>query len=173
MKWPLILGFLAFELPALAAEEASHADPAARVVLSLAIILLAAKVGGHLAARIHQPAVLGELIAGVVLGNLSLGGFSGLDYMKEDAAIDMLSRIGVIVLLFEVGLESTVGQMLKVGLPSLLVATFGVAAPFALGWGVGAILLPEHSVYVHVFLGATLTATSVGITARVLQDLKK
>jgi Kef-type K+ transport system membrane component KefB len=61
--------------------------------------------------------------------------------------------------------------MLKVGLPSFLVAILGVAAPFALGWGVGALLLPDRSVYVHAFLGATLTATSVGITARVLQDL--
>jgi Kef-type K+ transport system membrane component KefB len=74
-------------------------------------------------------------------------------------------------LLFEVGLESTVGQMLKVGLPSLVVATLGVITPFALGWGVGAWLLPGHSVYVHAFLGATLCATSVGITARVLKDL--
>jgi Kef-type K+ transport system membrane component KefB len=61
--------------------------------------------------------------------------------------------------------------MLKVGGPSLLVAVLGVAAPFALGWAVGAILLPDRSVYVHAFLGATLTATSVGITARVLRDL--
>jgi Kef-type K+ transport system membrane component KefB len=83
----------------------------------------------------------------------------------------MLARLGVLVLLFEVGLESTVGQMLKVGLPSLLVATLGVITPFALGWGVGAWLLPGHGVYVHAFLGATLCATSVGITARVLKDL--
>jgi Kef-type K+ transport system membrane component KefB len=61
--------------------------------------------------------------------------------------------------------------MLKVGLPSFLVAMLGVVAPFALGWGVGALLLPDRSVYVHAFLGATLTATSVGITVRVLQDL--
>jgi Kef-type K+ transport system membrane component KefB len=79
----------------------------------------------------------------------------------------------VIILLFAVGLESTVGQMMAVGLSSLLVATVGVVAPFALGWGVGALLLPDASVYVHAFLGATLTATSVGITARVLQDLGK
>jgi Kef-type K+ transport system membrane component KefB len=63
--------------------------------------------------------------------------------------------------------------MLKVGLPSLFVAVLGVLAPFALGWGVGALLLPDRSVYVHVFLGATLTATSVGITARVLRDLHR
>ena len=61
--------------------------------------------------------------------------------------------------------------MLKVGPASLLVAVLGVLTPFALGWGVGALLLPGHSVYVHAFLGATLTATSVGITARVLRDL--
>jgi Na+:H+ antiporter len=61
--------------------------------------------------------------------------------------------------------------MLTVGYSSLLVATLGVAAPFALGWGVGAWMLPEQGPYVHAFLGATLTATSVGITARVLKDL--
>ncbi|MGH9784465.1 MAG: hypothetical protein ACRD88_09790, partial [Terriglobia bacterium] len=84
MTWRLIACWLAFESSALAAEEASHADPAARVVLSLAIILLAAKAGGHLAARIRQPAVLGELVAGVIVGNLSLVGVAGLDYLKED-----------------------------------------------------------------------------------------
>ncbi|MBI1723636.1 MAG: cation:proton antiporter [Gemmatimonadetes bacterium] len=148
-----------------------HADPVAHVVLALAVILLLAKVGGDLATRVGQPAVLGELVVGVVLGNLTLVGYGGLEAFKEDASLDMLARIGVLILLFEVGLESTVAQMMKVGLSSFLVATLGVVAPFALGWGVGAWLLPEHSAYVHAFLGATLTATSVGITARVLQDL--
>src|SRR4029434_7409967 len=81
------------------------------------------------------------------------------------------ARCGLVILLFEVGLESTVSDMLKVGLPSVLVAVLGVVAPFALGWGVGAWMLPDKSAYVHAFLGATLTATSVGITARVLKDL--
>lgn len=90
--------------------------------------------------------------------------------MKSDAAVNLLAGIGVLLLLFEVGLESTVGQMFKVGLSSFLVASLGVIGPFALGWGVGAWLLPEASGYVHAFLGATLTATSVGITARVLKD---
>jgi Kef-type K+ transport system membrane component KefB len=63
--------------------------------------------------------------------------------------------------------------MIKVGLPAVLVAVLGVLAPFALGWGVGALLRPDLSVYVHAFLGATLTAISVGITARVLQDLQR
>jgi len=143
----------------------------ATLILSLAIILVAAKVGGHLAVRIGQPSVLGELVAGIVLGNLALTGFGGLDYLRTDASLDMLASLGVIVLLFQVGLESTVGEMMRVGVSSLLVATLGVAGPFALGWAVGAWLLPDASVYVHVFLGATLTATSVGITARVLKDL--
>ncbi|MGH2571005.1 MAG: cation:proton antiporter [bacterium] len=148
-----------------------HADPVASLALWLVVILLAAKLGGDLAVRVGQPAVLGELVVGVVLGNLGLAGISAFEPIETDEFVDMFARVGVLVLLFEVGLESTVAQMLKVGWSALLVATLGVAAPFALGWGVGAWLLPSHSAYVHAFLGATLTATSVGITARVLKDL--
>jgi Kef-type K+ transport system membrane component KefB len=150
---------------------AGHADPVAPVVLAVAALIAAAKIGGEVSVRLGQPAVLGELLAGVVLGNLTLFGFHGLEWFKTDVHVDMLARIGVLLLLFEVGLESTVGQMLKVGPSALLVAVLGVVAPFALGWGVGAWLLPDASSYVHAFLGATLTATSVGITARVLKDL--
>jgi Kef-type K+ transport system membrane component KefB len=146
-------------------------DPIVGLLLSLAIILVAAKVGGHVAARIGQPAVLGELGAGLVLGNLTLAGYSGLDHLRTDAAVDLLSRLGVIILLFQIGLESNVAQMTRVGLSSFLVATLGVVGPFVLGWGIGAWLLPAAGVYAHLFLGATLTATSVGITARVLKDL--
>src|SRR6266436_993066 len=154
-----------------AAEAGAHGDPVAPVVVSLAIILVAAKLGGDLASRLGQPAVLGELLAGVALGNLTLLGFGGLGFVTSDPMIDVLARLGVILLLFEVGLESTVGRMMQVGLSSFLVAVLGVVAPFALGWLAGAWLLPEAGLYVHVFLGATLCATSVGITARVLQDL--
>jgi Kef-type K+ transport system membrane component KefB len=107
----------------------------------------------------------------VLLGNLHHLGFDAFTFMGNDAVIAAMAEVGVVVLLFEVGLESTVAQMAKVGASALLVAVLGVIAPFGLGWGVGAWLLPEHSTYVHVFLGATLTATSVGITARVLKDL--
>jgi Kef-type K+ transport system membrane component KefB len=158
---------------ALATEAGGHGDPVAPVVLSLALILVAAKLGGDLAARIGQPSVLGELLFGVVLGNLGLVGFAGFDAIKHDSAIDMLARLGVLVLLFEIGLESTVRQMMKVGLSSFVVATLGVVAPFALGWGVSAWLLPDASIYLHVFMGATLCATSVGITARVFKDLDR
>jgi Kef-type K+ transport system membrane component KefB len=150
-----------------------HVDPIAQVVLWLAVILAAAKLGGDVAVRLKQPAVLGELVAGVVIGNLSLAGIGAFEALKADASIDMLARLGVLILLFEVGLESTVKQMLQVGVSSLLVATLGVVVPFGLGWAVGAWLLPGESAYVHAFLGAALTATSVGITARVLKDLKR
>jgi Kef-type K+ transport system membrane component KefB len=150
-----------------------HADPVTPVILALAIILAAAKLAGHLAVRIGQPAVLGELVAGVVLGNAELIGIGWFNGFEKDATVDILARLGVVILLFEVGLESTVSDMVKVGLPSLLVALLGVVTPFALGWGVGALMLPDESAYVHAFLGATLTATSVGITARVLKDLNR
>ena len=148
-----------------------HDDPVTTVVLGLAVILAAAKLAGHLAVRVGQPAVLGELAAGVALGSLDLLGIGWLHGIETDATIDILARLGVIILLFEVGLESTVRDMLRVGGSSLLVAVLGVATPFALGWAVSAVMLPDRSVYVHAFLGATLTATSVGITARVLKDL--
>lgn len=174
------LAVFAAMLPSFASESGGHSDPAAPIVLALAIILVLAKVGGDLASRFKQPAVLGELLVGVLLGNLSLltEAITGsplhyFEMLSTDLHLDMLSRLGVIILLFEVGLESTVGQMMKVGLSALLVATLGVVTPFALGWLVSMWLLPTHSVYVHIFIGATLTATSVGITARVLQDLGK
>ena len=149
-----------------------HSDIAV-VLLALAVILAGAKLGGDLATRAGQPAVLGELVAGVLLGNLHLLGVPWFRAMVSNPSIDVLAQLGVLILLFGVGLESTVRDMLKVGLPSLLVGVLGVVTPFALGWGVGAILLPEHSPYAHAFLGATLTATSVGITARVLSDIGK
>jgi Kef-type K+ transport system membrane component KefB len=149
----------------------SHTDPIAFVALALAIILAGAKLGGHLAERIGQPAVLGELLVGIVLGNLHLVGIENFEPLKANTTLDALARLGVILLLFEVGLESTVGDMLQVGARSLAVAVLGVVAPWVLGWAVGVFMLPQHSVYAHVFLGAILTATSVGITARVLRDL--
>ena len=168
----VVLGFAISRVVAAEAQElANHSDPVARVALAMAVILLAAKLGGEVAIRLGQPSVLGELVVGIILGNLAVLGFSGLEWMKQDASLDMVARLGVLILLFEVGLESTVGQMLKVGFSALLVASLGVITPFFLGWGVGAWLIPQASTYLHLFLGATLCATSVGITARVLKDL--
>src|SRR5438132_834066 len=113
-------------------------DPIARVVLGLALILVAARLGAWLLSRIGQPAVLGELLAGVLLGNLGL--FASL---KNDPMLDLLAGIGALILLFEVGLESSLAQMLKVGRSALLVAAVGVAASLLLGLGVCRALLPE------------------------------
>ena len=146
-------------------------DTLAPVVLALAVILAAAKLGGDAAERIGQPVVLGELVVGVLVGNLPLLGIGWFQFITTNATIGVLAQLGAVILLFEVGLESTVRDMMQVGLRSLVVAVLGVATPWALGWWLGALLLPEHSVYVHAFLGAALTATSVGITARVLKDL--
>jgi Kef-type K+ transport system membrane component KefB len=150
---------------------APHGDALPPVVLALAVILAAAKLGGDLAERVGQPAVLGELVVGVLVGNLSLLGIDWFRFVTADTTIGVLAQLGAVILLFEVGLESTVRDMMQVGFRSLVVAVLGVMAPWALGWWVGALLLPQHSVYVHAFLGAALTATSVGFTARVLKDL--
>ena len=157
----------------LVAAGGAPADPVASLVLALALILLVAKLGGDLAMRIGQPAVLGELIGGIVLGNLPFVGQEFLGRLKHDPMLDMLGRIGALILLFEVGLESSLKHLLRVGLSSLLVATIGVIGPFVLGFGVGRWLLPGESDYSHAFVGAVLCATSVGITARVFKDLGK
>ncbi|MEW5977580.1 MAG: cation:proton antiporter [Acidobacteriota bacterium] len=161
----------AAESPAGHGEE--HTSPVSLILISLVVILMTAKVGGDLFERMHQPAVLGELVFGVLIGNLGLLGITGLDYLKSNEVISVLAEIGVIFLLFEVGLESNIKEMLEVGLSSFLVALFGVVAPMLLGLGVGRYFLPEAHPLVPVFIGATLCATSVGITARVLKDLGK
>jgi Kef-type K+ transport system membrane component KefB len=153
-------------------DSANHGE-LLNVLLELLIITLAAKLGGDLVERFGQPAVLGELLFGMIIGNLHLFGVDWFEFFKTSGPIEILAEIGVILLLFEVGLGTTVKQMLSVGLSSFLVALFGVVTPFFLGWGVSALFMPGESIYVHIFVGATLTATSVGITARVLNDLKK
>jgi Kef-type K+ transport system membrane component KefB len=143
------------------------------VLIGLAAMLIVAKLGGELFERIGQPAVLGELLGGILLGNLVLVGFTAAEPLKTDGVIAAVAEIGVIILLFEVGLESNLKEMMEVGWSSLLVAVLGVIAPFFLGWAVSAYFIPGESRLVHVFIGATLCATSVGITARVFKDLGK
>lgn len=150
-----------------------HADPVAPVLLGIVVILLTARIGGRIFEKFGQPGVLGELVFGMLVGNAHLIGIPFFTPFIGDAHIDILSRLGVIILLFMVGLESNVKEMAKVGVPAFLVAIVGVVAPFVLGYLVSRWFLPEASSYVHLFIGATLTATSVGITARVLKDLGK
>ena len=142
-------------------------------ILALIVILVAAKLGGELFVRFHQPAVLGELLIGIIIGNVYLTGFHGLDMIRTDPSIKIISEIGIVLLLFQVGLESDVEKMMQTGKSALLVAALGVVTPMALGWFVASIFLPNESVYSHIFTGATLCATSVGITARVFMELGK
>jgi len=143
------------------------------VLFALIVVLVFAKVGGDLMERFNQPAVLGELVFGVLIGNLALIGIDFFDPLKTNVPLEVLAEIGVIILLFEVGLETNIKEMLSVGATSFVVATLGVLAPFFLGWAVSGYFLPDESIYTHVFIGATLCATSVGITARVLKDVNK
>ncbi|MBI2524054.1 cation:proton antiporter [Candidatus Peregrinibacteria bacterium] len=139
----------------------------------MAVLLVAAKISG-LIERIGQPAVLGELLIGVLLGNLHLFGITIMDAVKENELLLFLAELGVVILLFQIGLESNIQQMLRVGPRALLVATVGVIVPFALGTAiVGPLVLPGLPANAYLFLGAALTATSVGITARVFRDLGK
>ena len=139
------------------------------LALGLAMLLTAAAFGGHLAVRMGQAAVLGELLAGMLLGNIP--GLERLHFIATDPYLDILSRIGMLLLLFEVGLDLSVRDLFDIGPSSLLVAVVGTVASFAIGTGTAALLMPGASRAAHVFLGAAMTATSVGITARVLKDM--
>ena len=141
------------------------------ILSGLVLMLLGARLGGALFLRFGQSAVLGELTVGILLGNLGLVGYHGLDAVRTMPGLDMLAQIGVLFLLFDVGLESNIGEMAKVGVSATLVAVLGVVAPILLGFGVSAWFFPSHDGLTHWFVGATLCATSVGITARVLTDL--
>ncbi len=134
------------------------------VLFHLFVVLLAAKVAAELAERIRIPAVLGEIVAGIIIGPSVLG------VVEPGQILTVLGEIGVILLLLNVGLEMDVGELTKVGRASLAVAVMGVAAPFA-GGTIAAIALGEET-KTAIFVGAALTATSVGITARVFGDLR-
>lgn len=144
-----------------------------QTMMVLILIIVAAKLGGEVMGRLGQPPVLGELLMGVLLGNLNLFGITLLEPLKNVSLLRILAEIGAILLLFEVGVESDLVQLLAVGWSSLLVATLGVIMPMILGYLVSTQLIPNASWLSHLFVGGTLTATSVGITARVLKDLGK
>lgn len=136
----------------------------AEFFLILVVILASAKLLGEVAERLGQPAVLGELVAGVLLGSSLLG---IVDPGNE--VLHLLAELGVVILLFEIGLETDLKRLVAVGPAASVVAVVGVAAPFGLGLLVSqAFGLPTLP---SLVVGAALTATSVGITARVLSDL--
>jgi Kef-type K+ transport system membrane component KefB len=171
----------------------------ASVLLSLIVVYLAAKLGGELCARVNLPAVLGELVGGVIVGVSALhlivfpegGGevqsllmnFVGMTtgqapegllrvFQGESEVISVLAELGVIILLFEIGLESDLKELIRVGPQAAMVAIVGVVAPFAVGTA-GLIALFGIDTIPAVFAGAALTATSIGITAKVLAEMQK
>lgn len=170
----VILGIAATQVFASEGGEAAAGHGSfALTFLWISVLLIFAKLSG-LVERIGQPSVLGELVIGVVLGNLFLLGFDLFEPIKQDGIIKFLSEFGVVILLFQIGLESQISEMRRVGFRALLVAIIGVVVPFVLGaYVVGPMLLPGLSVNAYLFIGAALTATSVGITARVFKDLGK
>lgn len=129
-------------------------------------ILLTARIFAELAVRLRTPSVIGELLAGVVLGPSLLG------WIEPLPAIKLLAEIGIILLLFEVGLETDIKRLTRTGGKSLVVALVGFLLPLLLGFALGYWVF-KQSLLVSLFIGGTLTATSIGITVRVLADLKR
>ncbi|MCA1903665.1 MAG: cation:proton antiporter [Cyanobacteria bacterium KgW148] len=180
--------------------EASVQEPIvfAGVLLSLVMIYIASKVGGEISNHLGFPPVLGELIGGVIIGVSALKfiifpgeGIDAADsllmqlleftvnatpeeigvvFQEESEVISILAELGVFILLFEIGLESNLSELLKVGLQAVVVAIVGVVVPFAAGT-IGLIYLFHLPVIPSIFAGAALTATSIGITSRVLAEI--
>ena len=135
-----------------------------RILLDLTIILIVAKVAAEVSDRIRVPAVIGEIVAGILIGPSVLG------LVNTSDMLFFLAELGVIMLLIQVGLETDIVELKSVGRASILVAVIGVVLPMVLGFGASSML--GESVNTSLFVGAALTATSIGITARVFGDLR-
>lgn len=200
---PFSIGFAPIAPPSIAPPPEVAADAPlvlAGVLVSLVVVYLASKIGGEICVRINLPAVLGELVAGVTVGVSALhllvfpeSGSTGIDslimaflqatdglsqealsatFQAQSEVISVLAEMGVIILLFEIGLESDLKELLKVGPQATIVACVGVVLPFA-GGTLGLITLFGVDTIPAIFAGAALTATSIGITARVLAELQR
>lgn len=144
----------------------------AKAFLFFAIILFAAKLG-NIVERFKQPAVVGELLAGVVLSAIGYAGLSLIGEIRSSEIIQFIGEFGAVLLLFAIGLESNIADFKKVGTSALAVALIGVIAPLILGALVlGPLFFANESTVSHLFLGASLVATSVGITASVFKSMK-
>ncbi|MCJ7508269.1 MAG: cation:proton antiporter [candidate division Zixibacteria bacterium] len=134
-----------------------------KILLDLLIMFAAAKLFGEIFERLKLPAVVGEILAGVCLGPYFLHIITPTEFYH------VLAEIGVIILLFYVGLQTGIDEIIKVGKNSISVAVLGVVLPFILGYAY--VLFSGHSTVEGMFIGAAMVATSVGITARVMADL--
>jgi Kef-type K+ transport system membrane component KefB len=169
----LFLAVITLSSPVFAAGPAEETKIFSNTFLLIAIILIFAKLV-NLVQRFGLPVVLGELLVGIVLGNLYLLGFNFFEAIKHNLIIKFLSELGVVILLFQIGLESNIQKISQVGFRALLVAVLGVIIPFVSGtYLIGPFFFPSLSFNSYLFLGAALTATSVGITVRIFRDLRK
>ncbi len=137
---------------------------AAHFFLQLAIILITARVAAEVATRVGAPSVIGELVAGIILGPSLLG------LVQVSEVIHLLAQIGVILLLFEVGLETDLTRLARSGSRSVVVACGGFVAPFCLGFALSRYLFGQEML-IALFIGGALTATSIGVTVRILRDV--
>lgn len=135
-------------------------------LIQLVIILLSARLVGEIAAYFQVPSVIGELVAGIIIGPSILG------LVEISNPIHLLAQIGIILLLFEVGIETDIGHLSSAGVKALIVAIGGVVLPLVLGFFISYSLF-DFSLLASLFIASTLTATSIGITLRVLRDLKQ
>jgi Kef-type K+ transport system membrane component KefB len=142
------------------------------VFAMFALVLIVGKLGNFVE-KYGQPAVIGELLAGVALSALGYFGWSFIDDIATNEIISFLAQFGALLLLFSIGLESNIKEMKKVGVRALMVALIGVIVPFVLGaFVLGPVFFGDESSNARLFLGASLVATSVGITASVFRSLK-
>jgi Kef-type K+ transport system membrane component KefB len=148
----------------------SAATPAPMLFLFLAILLTAGKIGGIIE-RYGQPAVIGELFAGILLSVTGYLGFEMIQQIRHSQAMEFFAELGAVILLFQIGLESNITQMRAVGGRALMVALLGVVTPFVTGaFVVGPLLFRDQELVTYLFIGAALVATSVGITAAIYQS---
>lgn len=136
------------------------------LLLQIAAILVCSRLFAEIANRLHAPSIIGELAAGVILGPSVLG------WVTPNEAISLLAEIGIILLLFEVGLETDIQHLARAGGRAIVVAIAGFILPFVFGFSVSAYLF-DLPVLVSLFVGGTLTATSIGITVRILTDINR
>ena len=165
----LVAGLLLVAGIAISSAPSEAGGELGKLALSLTILVSAALIGGHLAVRAGQPAVLGELLAGLLIGALP---FAVTRVIATNTFVDILAQLGMLLLLFEVGLELRVADLFAVGASALLVAVAGTTTSIAIGSTVASLWLPSSAFGAKLFIGAAIAATSVGITARVLRDME-
>lgn len=144
------------------------------LLVALTVLFILARLGSMLFSRLGLPGLIGEIIVGVIVANTALAKWIHLDFGSDDSdiytVVYVFSELGVIFLLFSVGLETKVKDLLGAGKPALLAAVLGVILPFVAGMAL--VMMTNGEMHAAMFMGAAMVATSVGITARIIKDMK-